>query len=270
MCSRLRGHMPVYPKGSKVTLQLALIISYGPRDACCHCSLGLPEGRMWTSSLMQDFPLFLQTWSLYQLASTFENTVPWGLYGDPFSFITSRVLLFFFLNFDPLLHLDLTTNAPQGGTLLDFVWTSIPGRCLHVSHESPSYKNYLSFGHLCHRACVEGSRTLVRAGSTMWHPTQAITFGNKYGGCFQSEQSTESSLLLRWGLVCLGMASNSLWGWGWTISYYMMVMMSVCVNTLAMGCVRVCGSKNNSTQSVPCFHFHMDSRYLIQVSRLAW
>lgn len=96
MCSRLRGHMPVYPKGSKVTLQLALIISYGPRDACCHCSLGLPEGRMWTSSLMQDFPLFLQTWSLYQLASTFENTVPWGLYGDPFSFITSRVLLFFF------------------------------------------------------------------------------------------------------------------------------------------------------------------------------
>lgn len=57
---------------------------------------------------------------------------------------------------------------------------------------------------------MEGSRTLVRAGSTMWHPTQAITFGNKYGGCFQSEQSTEFSLLLRWGLVCLGMASNSL------------------------------------------------------------
>lgn len=86
MCSRLRGHMPVYPNGSKVTLQLALIISYGPRDACCHCSLVLPEGRMWTSSLMQDFPLFLQTWSLYQLASTFENAVPGGLYGDPFSF----------------------------------------------------------------------------------------------------------------------------------------------------------------------------------------
>lgn len=57
---------------------------------------------------------------------------------------------------------------------------------------------------------MEGSRTLVRAGSTMWRPTQAITFGNKYGGCFQSEQSTEFSLLLRWGLVCLGIASNSL------------------------------------------------------------
>lgn len=136
MCSRLRGHMPVYPNGSKVTLQLALIISYGPRDACCHCSLVLPEGRMWTSSLMQDCPLFLQTWSLYQLASTFENAVPGGLYGDPFSFYHIKGFIsgiaFFFLNFDPLLHLDLTTNTLQGGTLLDFVWTSRPGCCLLI------------------------------------------------------------------------------------------------------------------------------------------
>lgn len=82
------------------------------------------------------FPLFLQTRSLYQLAFTFKKSVPWGRYGNPFSFSTSRdlsVVLLFFLNFGPLLHLDLTTNAPQGGTLLDFVWTSIPGCCLLIS-----------------------------------------------------------------------------------------------------------------------------------------
>lgn len=102
MCSRLRGHIPVYPNcnHSKVLLQLALI-SYGPRDACCHCLLVLLEGRIWTSSLTQDFPLFLQTWSLYQLASILGNTVPGGRYGDPFPFITSRdlsvvLLLIFF------------------------------------------------------------------------------------------------------------------------------------------------------------------------------
>lgn len=145
MCSWLRGHMPVYPNGSKVTLQLALIISYGPRDACCHCSLILREGHIWTSSLMQDFSLFLQTWSLYQLASTLENTVPGGWYGDPFSFITSRdlsvvLLLIFFFNFDPLLHLDLTTNALQGGILLGFVLTSIPGCHLLIS---PTWNPFL-------------------------------------------------------------------------------------------------------------------------------
>lgn len=147
---------------------------------------------------MQDFPLFLQTWSLHQLASTFENTVPGGWYGDPFSFITSRdlsvvlLLIFFKLRSSPAS--GSYHKCPAGrhspGLFPDFN-TRLPPPRLSLSREIPSYKNYLSFGHLRHRARVEGSRTLVRAASTMWHQTQAMTFGSKYGVCFPSEQSTE-------------------------------------------------------------------------------
>lgn len=212
--------MPVYPSGSKVTLQLALIISYGPRDV-------LLKGRMWASSLMQDFSSFPQTWSLYQLTSTFENTVPRGLYRDPFSFITSGALSVVGVHS----RIWILPQMPCREVLLwTLSWRQYQAAASSsLSHEIPSYKNYLSFGHLCHRACVEGSRTLVRGGSTMWHQTQAITFGNKYGGCFPSEQSAKFSLLLRQGLVCLRMASNSLWGWGWTIKAIIWWWWWVCV-----------------------------------------
>lgn len=97
MCNGLRGYMPVDPNGTRWLSSSAL--GQGML-AVIVCLLILPEGAHVNQQPNAGFPLFLQTWSLYQLAFTFKKSVPWGRYGNPFSFSTSRdlsvVLLFFF------------------------------------------------------------------------------------------------------------------------------------------------------------------------------
>lgn len=153
------------------------------------------------------FSFLLQTrfllQSLCRLASAFRNKLPWVLYGDLLSFITSRqssMILLFLTSYH---------KWPPGTHSPDFnnqaaVFSSL-------TRNNPS-KNHSSFGGLCHSTCMESRGELVRASSTRCHQTQVIMFTSKYGTCFSSWViCSPFPLLLRWGLVYLRMASNSLW-----------------------------------------------------------
>lgn len=170
MCNRFRCQVPVYPRGRQKGDSTASPLHQLRAKGCLLPLLTRPTGGTHVNHCpIQDFSWFLQTQALYKLASMFKSKVLWVLYGDPFSFITSRDI--YISKPHSFLHLDCTTNNLQGGTLLDSALTSIT-RLLppHFSYIKPLHiKIIYFFGHLCHSACVQSRGTLVRADSTMWH-----------------------------------------------------------------------------------------------------
>lgn len=159
------------------------------------------HSRHWWGHLPSaGFSFLLQTrfllQSLYRLASAFRNKWPWAPYGDPFSFIASRELSMILLFLTSYLLTSITrllsSCLSQETTLLRI--SHLLGVCV-TAHVWRAEEN--SWG---------------RARFTRWHQTQVIMFSSKDGTRFSSwDVNSVFSLLLRWGLIYLRMALNSLW-----------------------------------------------------------